>query len=218
MSVSSKQSLVEAIRSGDLEAVRDLLEAEPRLASERPEGAPSFPLLAAYYRQPAIANLLVNRGAPVSIFEAAALGRTEDAKTLVTSDPNLVDAYNDDGFQPLGLACFFGHPDTARLFVEHGAAVNSPSRNSQRVTPIHSAVAAGDVESVRLLIAAGAAVSAVQEGGFTPLHQAAQAGQVEILRLLLDAGASPATKADDGSTPLDLAQRGGHAEVVRLLA
>lgn len=210
--------MVEAIRAGDLEAVRGLLEAEPRLASERPEGAPSFPLLATYYRQPAIANLLVDRGAPVGIFEAAAMGRTEDAKTLVASDPNLVDEYNVDGFQPLGLACFFGHPDTARLLVERGATVNSPSRNSQRVMPIHSAVAAGDVESVSLLIAAGADVNAAQEGGFTPVHQAAQAGQVEILRLLLDAGASPATKAADGSTPLDLAQRGDHAEAVNLLA
>src|SRR5262249_56181396 len=80
----------------------------------------------------------------LDVFEASALGDTERVRELVSSDPELANAWAEDGFQPLGLASFFGHEDTARALVERGAEVNSPSRNPMKGMPLHSAAAAQD--------------------------------------------------------------------------
>ena len=57
----------------------------------------------------------------LDVFEAAALGRTERLRELLNAEPGLANAWAEDGFQPLGLASFFGNVDAARLLVEHGA-------------------------------------------------------------------------------------------------
>lgn len=209
--------MIAAITSGALGEVSAALQERPQLVGERPGGAPSLPLLAVYHGQPAIAALLVEKGAKVGIFEAAAMGLLEEARSLVASDPKLANAYAEDGFQPLGLASFFGHAPLARLLLEHGAEVNSPARNPQRVMPLHSAVAASSPEIVRLLLAHGADVNAVQQGGYAPIHQAANSGNTEILAMLLNAGARRDVEAEDGSTPLALALRAGHEKAANLL-
>ena len=52
-------------------------------------------------------------------------------------------------------------------------------------TPLHLAVADGDTEQVRTLLAAGADPVAENESGQTPLHQAFDADRVEIVQMLL---------------------------------
>ena len=96
-----------------------------------------------YYGQPAVGNLLVARGATLDVFSAAAAGQLEKVQELVAAEPDLANAYAEDGFQPLGLAAFFGHADVVRFLLAHGSQVNSPSRNDQHVMPLHSAVAGG---------------------------------------------------------------------------
>ena len=217
MNETTLKSLITAIKSGEATDVRDIVQAHPRLVDQRPEHAPSLPLLAVYHGHREIAKLLVEQGARVSIFEAAAMGLLEDARALLDSDPELANAYNRDGFQPLGLASFFGHPPVARLLLERGAEVNSASRNPQHVMPLHSAVAAASPEIVSMLLSSGAEVNAVQQGGYTPLHGAALNGHLEILKMLLHAGASPEARDDTGSTPLDLALRAGHELAAQLI-
>src|SRR5512141_148678 len=79
----------------------------------------------------------------LSVFEAAALGRSGRVRELVASDPTLVNAFGDDGFHPLGLACFFGHVDTARFLLESGAEVDAVSHNERiQTAAIHAAAAA----------------------------------------------------------------------------
>src|SRR5919206_5316111 len=78
----------------------------------------------------------------LNVFEAAAFGRTERLEELLVEDPDNANAYGDDGFQPLGLACFFGHVEAARLLLERGADPNSLARNEHiKAGPLHSAVA-----------------------------------------------------------------------------
>src|SRR6266511_4377724 len=83
-------------------------------------------------------------GRELNVFEAAALGRTERLRELVEDDPSLANAWGEDGFQPLGLASFFGHVEAVGLLLERGAEVNSASRNKMKVMPLHSAAAAQD--------------------------------------------------------------------------
>src|ERR671932_2625336 len=79
----------------------------------------------------------------LNVFEAAAVGRTERLRELLDEDPGQANAYGDDGFQPLGLACFFGHLDAARLLLDRGADSNTLSRNEHiKTNALHAAAAA----------------------------------------------------------------------------
>src|SRR4051795_10677644 len=79
----------------------------------------------------------------LNVFEAAAFGRTDRLRELLDEDPAQANAFGDDGFQPLGLACFFGHVEAARLLLERGADANALSRNEQIQTAgLHAAAAA----------------------------------------------------------------------------
>jgi ankyrin repeat protein len=130
----------------------------------------------------------------LDVFEASALGRTERVSELLDADPSLANSWADDGFQPLGLASFFGHPDAARLLVERGAEVNSASQNAMKVMPLHSAAAAQDpdvrYEIAKLLLEAGADPNARQQDEYTPLMAADQHRDERLRTLLVAHGAS----------------------------
>lgn len=206
-----------AISEGDGATVAALLAANPGLAHERgPQGA-SPVLLATYYGKPEIASLLAQSGVQLDVFEAAATGDAARLEALLDGDGSLANAVAPDGFQPLGLASFFGHTDAALALLACGAAVNAASRNGQRVMPLHSAVAGGHYAMAAALVQGGADVNIAQADDFTPLHGAAQNGQPTMVRLLLDHGASPAARTGDGRTPRDMAIEAGHTEVAAML-
>ncbi len=206
-----------AVQHGDLDQVTQLLSQQPGLASARTGAGLSAVLLAAYYGHPAIARLLAGRRPDLDIFEASAVGDLERVQSLLSEHPELANAYAPDGFQPLGLACFFGHEAVARLLVESGAQINSPSKNTQRVMPLHSAAASRSLEIARLLLEHGADPDALQEGDFTPLHEAAANGQLELVRLLLAHGADINLSQKPGQTAIAFAQKAGHQEVAEFL-
>src|SRR3954464_3499119 len=84
-------------------------------------------------------------GKDLTVFEAAALGRTDRVRELLDAEPSLVNAYGDDGFHAVGLACFFGHVDAARLLFERGADANQLARNEHiQAAALPAAAAAGD--------------------------------------------------------------------------
>src|SRR6187399_1941531 len=100
-------------------------------------------LLEALYRgDQARVSELVAEQPTLNVFESAALGRTDRLQELLDEDPRLANAFGDDGFQPLGLACFFGHVEAARLLLDAGADPNSLARNEHiQAGPLHSAAA-----------------------------------------------------------------------------
>lgn len=152
-------------------------------------------LLQAVYRgdQAAVDELLAAEP-ELDVFEAAAVGRTERLRELLDADPKVANAWAEDGFQPLGLASFFGRVDAARLLIERGAEVNSASRNDFKVMPLHSAVAEKDAETryelATLLLEQGADPNARQQDDFTPLMAADQQGDARLRELLVEHGAT----------------------------
>jgi uncharacterized protein len=134
----------------------------------------------------------------LTVFEAAALGRTDRVRELVEADPEVANAYGDDGFHPLGLACFFGNVDAARVLLESGADVNALSRNEQiQTAAIHAAAAANskDGEATRyelaeLVLDHGADPNLEQGGGFRAIDAARQNGDTRVEALLLERGAT----------------------------
>jgi ankyrin repeat protein len=212
------QDFFAAIKAGNTVEVTRLLDADRTLANVKDENGLSAVLTAAYYQEPDIARLLVQRGAELSVFEACAVGELARVKDWVEQQPEWVNAYASDGFQPLGLAAFFGHADIVEFLLSKGADVNSPSRNPMRVMPLHSAIANRHTEIVRLLLDQGADVNATQADDFTPLHEAAQNGMLEVAQWLLDRGAAINPRlSSNGKTPLALASEHKHEAMANLL-
>jgi ankyrin repeat protein len=95
------------------------------------------------------------------------------------------------------------------------AAVKSAEADG--MTALHWAVRGDDLDTVQLLIKAGANVSAANRYGVTPLSLAATNGNVAITRALLKAGANSNAPGPDGETVLMTAARAGNADVVNAL-
>jgi uncharacterized protein len=159
-------------------------------------------LLAALYRgqEDRVEELLAQAG-DLNVFEAAAFGRTERLRDLIAEDASLANAFGDDGFQPLPLACFFGHVDAARLLVARGADPNTLARNEHiQTSALHAAAAAENkdentrFELCKLLLEHGADPNLPQGGGedgFRAIDAARQNGDERLERLLIEHGADP---------------------------
>jgi ankyrin repeat protein len=210
-------AFIGAVRAGDMSRTTELLGEDPALARASDENGVSALLNAHYHGRTEIVNLLLGTGLVPDVFEAAALGDVDRLSERLEADPTLVGRHAPDGFTLLQLASFFGHPEAVELVLEAGADVGVAAKNETRVTALHSAAAARQVDIARRLIECGADVKAQQEGGFTALHAAAQNGDLELARLLLEHGANPSTPAADGRTPLAIAEAEGHEEVAALL-
>jgi len=216
--VTTTQDFLAAIKTGNRSDVALLLDIDPTLVSAKDENGVSAVLTAAYYQEPDIAQLLVQHGAELNVFEACAVGELARVQEQMKQQPDLIDAYAPDGFQPLGLAAFFGHTALAAWLIEVGAPVNSPSRNPLRVMPLHSAIANKRTEIVKLLLDDGADVNATQADDFTPLHEAAQNGLLDVTQWLIDRGAAINPRlSSNGKTPLALAIEHQHEAVAHLL-
>lgn len=216
--MTTPETFLDTIKQGDYEAVASHLAAQPHLANARTAEGLSAVLLATYYGQPKIAKLIVDSGADLNMFEAAAVGHFETIQRILTAHPEQVNDYASDGFFVLALAAFFGHTDIVSYLLNHGANVHQAATNAQRVNALHAASANKHLAICRLLIERGVDVNATQEGGSTPLHAAAQNGQLELVDLLLSHGANPHAKTDSGQTALDLARTHNHDAVAHRLA
>ena len=201
----------DAIKAGDAQKVVSLADADPSLLQSSENNITPI-LLAIYYGKTDVAQLLVDRGAPVSFGDAVALGQADRVKSMLADQPQLLHTRTADGFPAAGLAIFFHHSELARWLIEQGADVNAAAENAMRVAPVHAAAAACDHATMRLLLERGADPNARQQVDYTPLHGAASRGDIEMAKLLLAHGAERNPKASDGKTPADVAREHGKPE------
>ena len=206
-----------AIQEGNRDQVERMLRENPNLIPSKNEQNLSPVMVAMYYQKFEIADLLLEHMVALTVFEAAATGKLAHLINNLANEPELVNAYSEDGFQPLGLAAYFGKTEAVKYLIKAGAEVNSPSKNPLGVTPLQSAVAGGHAEITRLLLEAGASPNVRERGEYTPLHAAAQNGDVEIVRSLIFGGANLEAVSEKNETPLDMARKMGHDDVVNLL-
>lgn len=214
---TGQAALLAAIKTGDVAGVGRLLDEHPDLVAVPGQDGDTPLLLAAYYRADEIVQMLVERGAPVSVFEAAAIGDVQRVRRMLDDQPELASSFSHDGWTPLHLASHFGRLAVVELLLARRAEVNARSKNALANTPLHAALAGGHGRTARRLVEEGADVNAVEAGGYTPLHQAADLGDTEMVRLLLDNGAHVDARTDGGDTPRDLAWAKGHAAVAEQL-
>jgi ankyrin repeat protein len=213
----SLEQLEEYITTGNVAGLNALLTQNPALAKRATSHRVSPVMLSCYYKKPEITAILLKYVDEVNLFEAAAAGKFDVVAHLVFTYPDAINYYAEDGFTPLGLACYFGQHEIARYLVLKGADVNLPSNNGYNVFPVHSAAAGNYTDIVKLLIENGAQVNVKQQAGVTPLHSAAQNGNVEMLILLLENGAEVNMRMEGGKLPADLAREKGFADIAEVL-
>jgi len=172
--VTDIAALIESAKAGDLRQVRTALSENFLLASQRlPSG--ESPVMAALYRgHLEVVGALIDAGARLDVFAAAATGRVADLRREAT--PDAVNAYAYDGWTPLHLAAFFGHLEAVEYLLEAGAGVGAVSDNSLTNTPLHAAAAGRHTAVALALLNAGADPAAVDAGGYTALEIARQNG------------------------------------------
>lgn len=141
-------------------------------------------------RFPAIARLLLGRGAEITIHAAVALGDGARVRELVQAEPELVRRIGRSGGL-LSLAVNHGQLEIVRLLLDLGADVDERIVLEELETPTPS--------------------------WGTPLWYAALAGRLEIAELLLDRGADPNANVYASGWPLWNAWRNKHEAVRRLL-
>ena len=185
--VAELEALFDAVKTGDVQRVKALVSMTPGLASARLSTGES-PLMAALYRDhhEVVAELL-DAGAEVDVFAAAATGRTEDLGRSL-HDAEALNAYAYDGWTPLHLSAFFGHVEAARILLDAGADVNAISQNSLTNTPLHAATAGKHPEVALLLLSRGAKSDTVDAGGYTPLQIASQNQMETVVQRMTGTG------------------------------
>ncbi|KAL8910597.1 MAG: hypothetical protein Q9171_004136 [Xanthocarpia ochracea] len=118
--------------------------------------------------------------------------------------------------ESLAYAAAFGLTSIVNYLLNEGVDVNQANRSA--ITALISAVAAGNVDTVRALLAADADVNKGDNWwGVAPLVRAAGAGYVDTVRALLAANADVDRVPLYADTPLMKAADKGHDEIVQIL-
>jgi ankyrin repeat protein len=209
--------VIQTAKEGDVSKLSQLIESNPDLPNARADTGETPVMAALYHGHQAAVEMLVDAGASLDIFAAAALGDMTAVEAALAADPKSVNAFAYDGWTPLHLAAFFGRSAAAERLLADGAHLSALSRNALRNTPLHAAVAGGHVDVSLLLIEAGADVNVADAGGHTPFHIAAEGGYVPVAKALILRGADAHAVDAEDRTPLARAVARGHAEIVDLI-
>ena len=166
----------------NFDKVKEMLEREPALLNAKWDKLNESALEASgHMGLPDIANYLLDKGAPITIFAAAMLGRTEEVAAFLKAEPSLASVNGIHGISILYHAALSGKVEIAELLVSHGGGQSAGEA-------LHAAVRGGHVNMVKWLLDRGAEPNTPNFEGKTPLHTALDSQHGEIARLLKDNG------------------------------
>lgn len=187
-----------------------------------------------------ISEWLLDRGATLDVFTAAALNRTNELAAILATNAALARTRDSFGRTPLHYAVINGGSFPGSIYyggIGTPIILNSSIRFSSQPGFPQGFMAGGaptptnvPIASITLLLNAGADPSAATTKtvppirhsqplpvGTTPLHLAARDGNTVFIRALLAARASVQTADADGNTPLHFAARTWQTNAVTLL-
>ena len=164
----------------------------------------------------ALMMLIIIPLAAEDIFDPIKNGDLKKIKTLLESDPGLLNTRDNNDRTPLVQAIFSRQVPVLKLLLEKGADCNTV--NKEGFTPLHFAVFTSSKEMVGLLVAKGALLNAnANVIAATPLDLAVSGGHKEIAEILIAKGAVIDSKDSKGYTPLMKAVMTGRADMVQFL-
>ncbi len=173
--------------------------------------------LAVRHSQAEVGDLLRSYGAAYTAREAVAFNRIEEVKSLVLSDPSLLQQRcapyyaARPGQEPtlLGMAAERGDFEMAKFLIDAGAPLEQ--REWYDLTLLHLAAMGGNVELIRLLVGRGLDVNARDEDGNTPLHTAVARMNPDAILALLELDADPTLENRFAFSAIILAENQGGA-------
>ncbi len=210
-------TLFDRAGADDAASVLALLPAGRALHALRNANGESLVQFCAYRKRQAVLEALIARNLPLTLHEAATLGRTDRVTEILTAAPWAVDTLAPDGWTALHLAAHFGHAGTLATLLAAGADANLYGRAFERNLPLHAACAGGKVDCALRLLPVTADIDARQGGGWTALMLAAEDGLLPVVAALLARAADRTLTNDAGKTALALAQDRGRDAIVVLL-
>lgn len=118
---------------------------------------------------------------------------------------------------PVLLAAAKGNCAIMRLMHRVGISIDDPSKDKNKITPLHAAAKWGHLAMIQLLTQWGADIHARDSKGCTALHFAATKNKSDAIRLLCKLGLDPNVRSAQKNTPLHLAAENNHDESIRVL-
>jgi ankyrin repeat protein len=152
LAAGAELDVFEAAAVGRVDRVTDLLDADPGLVSSWSDDGFTPLHLAAFFRHPETARLLVDRGALVDV-----VARNDQLRVT-----------------PLQSAVAARQEETAALLLERGADPNAQQLGG--FTPLHAAAQNGDEPLAELLLAHGADPAVAADDGRSAADFARDAG------------------------------------------
>ena len=191
---------------GSLETVKLLLEKGADVNAADNTGMTPV-IAAANVNDEAVVKLLIEKGANVN--------------TRATAGPSVTALMGAASNGNVNLTRFLlvRKADVHVISADRSGTVKNGPVAFGNVTALHLAVGKGDLETVRLLLDAGAAVNARDVRGLTPLVFAIATDRpnIEIVRLLLLRGADPLLPSDGKETPRDWARKFNNPAVLAVM-
>ena len=180
--------LINAIKKGNLEIVKELIKSDPSLVNSRWRGR-------------------------IPVFEATMMGRDEIVRFLVNKGATL--KAGKERYTILSYAVLYLKPETLKFLIKKGANVNEKSQAG--LTPLFTALMDNKDKGVKILLDNGANSKDKDKAGWTALHYAAISNSPQMIDLILKKGIKIDIRDNYGITPLALSVLTGSVESVDFL-
>jgi ankyrin repeat protein len=214
----------DAAAAGDLNKVKALLEADPKLLESKTAYGETPLMSACLKTQIAVADFLIDKGANVNARNVYGVPVLNDAITegeeCIRLVQRLIDkgaeinVKNSDGGSPLHRAAMVDNLRVAKLLIDRGADLNAPSRQG---TPLQRIILSGLHEKTAVFLVENGATPQVYNFGNNDLHLAAMKGLADLVQVMVRHGADINAVNEYGRTPLYYAARHGHRRAAEVL-
>ena len=190
MNVNINDQLFEAVKSGKLDEVRDLVSKGADVKAKDKDGC-----------------------TPTSL--AMSLGKLDIFLYLASKDIDVTIALDKNGVTHLMACAALGDLNLVKGLIDNGADINAVDNDGWTV--MHGTVCHDHWETIKFLIDNGANVNAKIKDGTTPLMLATINNHLEIVKLLVANGADVNAQDNKGRTPMMWATTLWHKDIARFL-
>ena len=149
-----------------------------------------------------------------SIFDIARSGSLDEIRLAFKTNPESINALNENQSSTLILACYRGNIEVAKFLI---ANIKDLNYNSGMGTALMGAVYKNQLELVKLLLEKKANPNLIDANGASALILATQNGNLEMIKLLLKYNADKTLKTKEGKTAFEFAVFSGNENIINSL-